>query len=53
MKGPCHCCGWGIRQQVSAGGRVPPSLTDNVCGMSGVVQSKQTTCHSHGTSLFP
>jgi hypothetical protein len=21
--------------------------------MSGVVQSEQTTCHSHGTSLFP
>jgi hypothetical protein len=32
LRGPCHCCGCGIRQRVSAGRHVPASLTDNDCG---------------------
>jgi hypothetical protein len=53
LRGPCHCCSCSIQQWVSAGRHVPPSLNDNDCGTWGVVQSKWTTCHSHGTSLFP
>jgi hypothetical protein len=38
-------------ESLLVGSHVPPTLTDNDCGMSGVVQSEQTTCHSHCTSL--
>jgi hypothetical protein len=53
LRGPCHYCSCSIQLRVSAGGHIPPSLTDNDCGTSGVVQFGQTTCHSHVTSLFP
>jgi hypothetical protein len=53
LMGPNHQCGCSIWCRVSAGRHVPSSQTDNDCGMSGVVQSWQTTCYSHGTALLP
>jgi hypothetical protein len=52
LMGPNHCWGCSHPCWVSAAEHVPSSQTNNDCDTLGLVQSWQTTCYSHDTTLF-